>query len=161
MSSLKINIRKALFSDSLLWSLCVCVWAYTKFCVYKILCCRSLASEPALFASPSSTARVCVLYTAECTCSMHRPIQLSTSVFSLFLSIITVAINYSAHLSGNINIWSFYSPPFSFTHPLSPCLFSIHPLLSVFSFVDQLFLNTWTHPVYPPPSHDPSFTSTL
>lgn len=63
--------------------LCVFEWAYSWPCVWKIACCWSVDSKPAVFASLSSTVSVCTVHTVQHTQSIVcRSIQLC--VFLIF-----------------------------------------------------------------------------
>lgn len=81
-----------------------------------------------------------------CVCTVHIMHCALLSHLSFIMSIIisTVSINYSAHLSGNMNLVFWYTLLFSLTHLLHLSVLrpSSH---SFFLFEDQLFMNTWTH----------------
>lgn len=140
-------------------------------CLWDTACRRSPDSEPAVFASLSATVSVCV------QCTSHH-VKLSMCLFHLFffLFIMSIIINGSSHIplvSQEILICCLFFLMrrliLSHSSPPSLCPPAAHALL--FSFEDQLFLNTWTHclsppqahPSLPPPFclHDPSSPATL
>lgn len=66
--------------------LCVFEWAYRWPCVWKIACCWSMDSKPAVFASLSSTVSVCTVHTVQHTQSIVcRSIQLTVCFSHLFI----------------------------------------------------------------------------
>lgn len=65
---------------------CVFEWAYRWPCVWKIACCWSMDSKPAVFASLSSTVSVCTVHTVQHTQSIVcRSIQLTVCFSHLFI----------------------------------------------------------------------------
>lgn len=130
---------------------CVSVSLHLVLCLRDIMCHTSLGCESA---GCASLPVHCI-----CLCTLHTGQRTSAWAHSCLVCFIMSVIinNYSTHLSGNINLLSFYTPPHSLS--LIPSITVFHPPTLLFFHLKTSC--SWTpEPVASPspsPLHDPFF----